>query len=136
LVSAPRRRVPWGAARGAPTPVSGASTWRGTAIEWGDLWVAIEAHCVCAYDLMGTNQTMCTAHLMLTDQSILDHLVHVRRLRSWFVRNEACAAWPCSSAEWSGRHEDACRGADGRPADTLPTDYVQPHIRDHALSTT
>jgi hypothetical protein len=39
------------------TTVSGAATWRGIAVEWGDLWVAIEAHCVCAYDVIGAHGT-------------------------------------------------------------------------------
>jgi len=120
------------------TTASGAATWRGTAVEWGDLWVAIEAQCACAYDVMGAHRTMCAAHLMLTEQPTLDHLLHVRRLRAWFLRNELCAAWPCPSADPScGRHEDDCRGRDGRPACTLATDHLQPpHTQGHALSAT
>jgi hypothetical protein len=31
---------------------------------------------------------------MLTEQLTLDHLVHIRRLRAWFVGNEFRTPWP------------------------------------------
>jgi hypothetical protein len=76
--------------------MSPAAKWHGEPAEWNDLWLAIEAHCDCAYDLLAVRAAICAAHLMLTRQATLDHLVHGRRLREWFVRNEFRAEWPCS----------------------------------------
>jgi hypothetical protein len=39
-------------------------------------------------------RTPCRAHALLADQSALDHLVHVRRMRAWFVANEMDAPCP------------------------------------------
>ncbi len=75
--------------------MSPGATWHGEPCDWNDLWLAIEAHCDCAYDLLAARPTICAAHLMLTEQTTLDHLVHGRHLRAWFVRNEFCADWPC-----------------------------------------
>ena len=77
---------------------SRAATWHGTAAEWCDLWMAIEPHCDCDYDLLLSQASVCAAHLMLIEQVTLDHLVHGRRLRAWFVSNEFCTVWPCSAA--------------------------------------
>jgi hypothetical protein len=78
-------------------PISQAAIWHGTAAEWSDLWMAIEAQCNCSYDLLLVQSSACAAHLMLTEQLTLDHLVHIRRLRAWFVGNEFCTAWPNAS---------------------------------------
>jgi hypothetical protein len=75
--------------------LSSAATWHGAPAEWNDLWLAIEAHCDCAYDLLAGQPSICAAHLMLIQQVTLDHLVHGRRLRTWFVHNELCTEWPC-----------------------------------------
>jgi hypothetical protein len=73
-----------------------AATWHGQPAEWSDLWRAIEAHCDCTYDLLAARPVICPAHLMLIQQVTLDHLVHGRRLRAWFARNEFSAEWPRS----------------------------------------
>jgi hypothetical protein len=83
--------------------VNGAATWRGTALEWGDLWLATDQHCACAFDLLAGRPAVCGAHVMLTDQDTLDHLLHCRRLRSWFVGNEFRAAEPGFTLPVDGR---------------------------------
>ena len=87
--------------------LSCAATWHGTGAEWCDLWMAIEVHCDCNYDMLLSQAAVCAAHLMLTEQVTLDHLVHGRRLSAWFVRNEFWTAWPALPPPWDGVSSDA-----------------------------
>jgi hypothetical protein len=73
--------------------VNTAATWHGTTLEWGDLCLATDQHCTCTFDLLAARPAICGAHVMLTDQVTLNHLLYCRRLRSWFVRNEFRTAW-------------------------------------------
>jgi len=64
-------------------------TWHGTADELAALHCALHHYCACRIDeITGEAGTPCSAHTLLADQSALDHLVHVRRMRAWFVANE------------------------------------------------
>jgi hypothetical protein len=69
--------------------MAGVATWHGTREEWADLWRAIGWHCACEFDEMtGAERVTCAGHAMLEDPVVLDHLLHVRRLRAWFIRHE------------------------------------------------
>jgi len=71
----------------------GKVTWHGSADELASLHRAVCHHCACRFDeITGGLRTPCRAHTLLADQSALDHLVHVRRMRAWFVANEMDAA--------------------------------------------
>ena len=73
----------------------GKVTWHGNADELASLHRAVRHHCACRFDeITGGLRTPCRAHTLLADQSALDHLVHVRRMRAWFVANEMDAACP------------------------------------------
>jgi hypothetical protein len=63
--------------------------WHGNADELAALHSAVRHYCACCFDeVTGELRTPCRAHTLLADQSALDHLVHVRRMRAWFVANE------------------------------------------------
>ncbi len=67
----------------------GRVTWHGNADELAALHSAVRHYCACRFDeVTGELRTPCRAHTLLADQSALDHLVHVRRMRAWFVANE------------------------------------------------
>ena len=68
--------------------MSVAASWHGTSADWNKLWLAIGCHCTCEVDGMGVECTICAAHAVLEDQAILDHLLHVHRLREWFIHRE------------------------------------------------
>jgi len=73
----------------------GRVTWHGNADELAALHSAVRHYCACRFDeVTGELRTPCRAHTLLADQSALDHLVHVRRMRAWFVANEMDAACP------------------------------------------
>jgi hypothetical protein len=70
-------------------------TWHGTADELVALHHALRHYCACRFDeKTGELGAPCRAHTLLADQSALDHLVHVRRMRVWFVANEMGAHSP------------------------------------------
>jgi hypothetical protein len=69
--------------------MNSATTWHGTREEWAQLWLALGTHCTCEFDEMtGAERAMCCNHAMLENQAVLDHLLHVRRLREWFIHRE------------------------------------------------
>jgi hypothetical protein len=89
-----------------------------------DLWTAIEGQCNCSFDLLLAQSSACAAHLMLTEQLTLDHLVHIRRLRAWFVGNEFCTAWPNPSPLPAyGLASDGIRQGSGSPGGGQRTTY-------------
>jgi hypothetical protein len=77
----------WSPADWPATP--GNVTWHGTADEFAALHRALRHYCACRIDeVTGEVGTPCRGHTLLADQSALDHLVHVRRMRAWFVANK------------------------------------------------
>lgn len=71
-----------------PTPV----TWRGTPRESARLQAAVAQHCECVDGIAGLPSVRCSAHQLLTDQSMLDHLLYVYRMRRLFIRRELYAS--------------------------------------------
>lgn len=63
--------------------------WHGTAGELTRLQWAVAQHCDCVAGTLGLPS--CAAHAMLNDQSSLDHLLYVYRMRKLFIRRELYA---------------------------------------------
>ena len=59
--------------------------WNGTDSELLALRVAVENHCSCEE---GGKGKTCDAHAMLTNQTVLDHMVFVYRSRQSYVERE------------------------------------------------
>lgn len=55
--------------------------WHGTPEQYDGLYAAVNAHCVCTFNLMGVRTTKCEAHKMLEDQRTLNHLAFAATLR-------------------------------------------------------
>lgn len=58
--------------------------WHGTSVERKALNVAIEHHCECADE----SPNLCSAHSLLADERIMNHLVFVRRTAVAYETNE------------------------------------------------
>jgi hypothetical protein len=69
-----------------------AAIWPGTDDEFGRLQAAVAGHCQCVPAMLGVLAQTCPAHAMLKDQSALDHLLYVFRVRGVFVRREFFAS--------------------------------------------
>ena len=68
-----------------------------TARDWGELWLAIEAQCDCAYDLPAAHRAIYAAHRMLIVQLTLDHLVTTGS----FGEIASDDPWNGATLEWS-----------------------------------
>jgi hypothetical protein len=64
------------------------ATWQGTDREFARLQQAVARNCDCVGGMLGLSPRMCTVHLMLDNQSVLDHLLYVYRVRRVFVTRE------------------------------------------------
>src|SRR5258708_39259648 len=62
--------------------------WQGTDDELARLHGAIAHYCDCVPAMLGLPVQTCPAHAMLDEQSALDHLLYVLRVRGLFVRRE------------------------------------------------
>jgi hypothetical protein len=62
--------------------------WHGTPAEFARLEASLQRHCACTTTRVGTNQEVCSAHALLSDPRLLDHLVYVYRARARFERGE------------------------------------------------
>ena len=67
------------------------AVWQGTYRELMRLQRAVARHCECVSPMLGLPAQNCTAHAMLADQSALNHLLYVYRMRSTFIRKEFAA---------------------------------------------
>jgi hypothetical protein len=65
-----------------------ATTWQGTDQEYDRLQEAIARNCDCVAGMLGLPALICPAHSMLGEQSLLDHLLYVFRMRRIFVTRE------------------------------------------------
>ena len=63
-------------------------TWQGTERELARLQRAIERHCDCEPLADYGPPHTCQPHNMLSEQTVLDHLLYVFRVRATFLRNE------------------------------------------------
>jgi hypothetical protein len=59
--------------------------WHGSEKELLRLRVAVQNHCSCGE---AEQEPTCQAHAMLTDQTVLDHLVFVYRRRQSYIDDE------------------------------------------------
>jgi hypothetical protein len=64
------------------------STWQGTDQEFARLRQAVARNCDCVAGMIGLPPQTCSVHLMLDDQSALDHLLYVYRTRRVFITRE------------------------------------------------
>jgi hypothetical protein len=64
------------------------ATWQGTDREFARLQQAAARNCDCVGGMLGLSPRTCTVHTMLDDQSVLDHLLYVYRVRRVFVTRE------------------------------------------------
>ena len=96
--------------------------WHGTDGELAQLHLALRHYCNCRFDQMtGEVLGRCGAHTVLADQSALDHLVHVRRMRAWFVSNEM---GPRTSRELVAPGANANPRTSTTPSTVLPVDTL------------
>jgi hypothetical protein len=65
-----------------------APMWQGTDAEFDRLKQAVARNCDCVAGMLGLPPLTCPAHLMLGDQSLLDHMLYVFRTRRMFVTRE------------------------------------------------
>ena len=65
-----------------------ATAWQGTARELGRLKKAVARNCECVQGFNELPEVTCAAHQMLRDQTALDHLLYVYRMRGVFIRRE------------------------------------------------
>ena len=66
--------------------------WQGTDDELARLHGAIAHYCDCVPAMLGLPVQTCPAHAMLDEQSVLDHLLYVLRVRGMFVKREFYAS--------------------------------------------
>jgi hypothetical protein len=62
--------------------------WPGTEDELARLQEAVAAYCDCVPGMLGLAAQTCSSHAMLKEQSALDHLLYVFRVRGLFVKRE------------------------------------------------
>jgi hypothetical protein len=72
-----------------PPPMTAVS-WRGSETEYGRLEDAVNRNCECVAEMLGLPPIVCPGHLMLEQQSTIDHLLYVYRTRHSFVTREFC----------------------------------------------
>jgi hypothetical protein len=65
-----------------------AATWQGTDEEFARLEQAVAHNCDCVVGTLDLPPLTCPAHLMLGDQTTLDHLLYVYRTRQGFITRE------------------------------------------------
>jgi hypothetical protein len=65
--------------------------WQGTEREFARLQRAVNHNCECIGAMLGLPPSVCAAHAMLDDQSALDHLLYVYRMRKIFITRELYA---------------------------------------------
>jgi len=65
-----------------------AATWQGTDEEFARLEQAVAHNCDCVVGTLGLPPLTCPAHVMLGDQTTLDHLLYVYRTRQGFITRE------------------------------------------------
>lgn len=71
------------------TQADAETCWHGTANELARLRDAIANQCTCEVQAMrNPSESLCSAHMLLRDQRVLDHLLFAFRLREQFVRHE------------------------------------------------
>jgi hypothetical protein len=75
------------------------ASWHGTQRELSRLQQVVAQHCECVGGMFGLPPTRCAAHEMLRDQSALDHLLYVYRMRKLFIRREMYALPVRASAQ-------------------------------------
>jgi hypothetical protein len=63
-------------------------TWQGTNRELARLERVLSRNCECVDAMLGLPPCVCPAHAMLQDQSTLDHLLYVYRMRKVFITRE------------------------------------------------
>ena len=66
-------------------------SWHGTPRELSRLQQAVAEHCQCLDGVFGLPPSRCSAHDLLSNQSTLDHLLYVYRMRKLFIRRELYA---------------------------------------------
>ena len=64
------------------------AVWQGTVEEFDRLQGAVAGNCECVPAMLGIAEQTCPPHAMLLEQSVLDHLLYVFRMRGVFVRRE------------------------------------------------
>jgi fructoselysine-6-P-deglycase FrlB-like protein len=69
------------------------TVWHGTKEDLEQLQEAVKHHCECkppvvSYTGQGSPGTMCDAHKMLTDQTVLDHLDAIHHIAQRYVDAE------------------------------------------------
>jgi hypothetical protein len=79
-----------------------AATWQGTDEEFAQLERAVTRNCDCVGGMLGLPPLTCAAHLMLVDQTTLDHLLYVYRTRRGFITREFYA-FPVQASSTSRR---------------------------------
>ena len=84
------------------SPRMAAATWQGTHEELARLERAVAHNCDCASGMLGLPPLTCAAHLMLGDQTTLDHLLYVYRTRRVFMAREFYA-FPVQATSTSRR---------------------------------
>ncbi len=62
--------------------------WHGTLAELAQLEAAVQHHCTCASRRFGASEEVCSAHSLLSDPRLLDHLIYAYRARVRFQRGE------------------------------------------------
>jgi hypothetical protein len=63
-------------------------TWRGSEAELARLEESVRQHCECVAAMLDLAPIVCAGHLMLADQSVLNHLLYVYRTRAVFISRE------------------------------------------------
>ena len=63
-------------------------TWQGTNREFARLQRALGRNCECVEAMLGLPPRICPPHTLLQDQSSLDHLLYVYRMRKVFITRE------------------------------------------------
>jgi hypothetical protein len=72
----------------APDRSTSVAVWHGTTEELLRLRVAVEHSCSCVAGMLGRVSEICSAHRMLVDQRLLDHLLFVYRTTEAFTQAE------------------------------------------------
>jgi hypothetical protein len=62
--------------------------WQGTDDELARLQTAVAGYCDCVPAMLGLPAQTCPSHAMLNEQSALDHLLYVFRMRGVFIKRE------------------------------------------------
>jgi hypothetical protein len=79
------------------------SRWQGTDDEFARLRQAVARNCMCVGSMLGLAPQTCSVHHLLNDQSALDRLLFVYRLRRVFITREFYAFPSLSQGEGETR---------------------------------